>query len=86
MHQDSSQVHEELSRPRRIGRYYADDIHKCIFLNENYCVMICICLKFVPSGPFGQKGPNRPGNGLAPKPLLGLMMANSIEVYTRQTA
>ena len=29
----------------------ADDIFKCIFLNEKFCILIAISLKFVPKGP-----------------------------------
>ena len=28
--------------------YFADNIYKCIFLNENYLILIEISLKFVP--------------------------------------
>ena len=38
-------------RPRRNGRYNADDILKCIFLKENDCIPTKISLKFVPKGP-----------------------------------
>ena len=38
-------------RPRQNGRHFADDIFKCIFLNENVSVAIKISLKFVPKGP-----------------------------------
>ena len=38
-------------RPRQNGRYFADDIFKCIFLNENVWISIKISLKFVPRGP-----------------------------------
>ena len=38
-------------RPRRNGRAFADDIFKCIFLNENVRIPIEISLKFVPKGP-----------------------------------
>ena len=38
-------------RPRRNGRYFADDIIKCIFFNENVWISIKISLKFVPKGP-----------------------------------
>ena len=38
-------------RPRRNGRYKADDIFKCIFLKENVCIPTKISLKFVPKGP-----------------------------------
>ena len=38
-------------RPRQNGRHFADDILKCIFLNENVRIPIEISLKFVPKGP-----------------------------------
>ena len=38
-------------RPRQNGRPFADEIFKCIFLNENVWIPIKISLKFVPQGP-----------------------------------
>ena len=38
-------------RPGQNGRHFADDIFKCIFLNENVWIPIKISLKFVPKGP-----------------------------------
>ena len=38
-------------RPRQNGRHFADDIFKCIFLNENVWIPIKISLKFVPECP-----------------------------------
>ena len=38
-------------RPRQNGRHFADDILKCIFLNENVWISINISMRFVPSGP-----------------------------------
>ena len=35
-------------RPRQNGRYFADDIFKYIFLNENAWIPIKISLKFLP--------------------------------------
>ena len=29
----------------------ADDIFKCIFFNEKFCILIKISVKFVPKGP-----------------------------------
>ena len=37
-------------RPRQNGRHFADDIFKCILLNENTSILINISLKFVPEG------------------------------------
>ena len=39
-------------RPRQNGRHFADDIFKCIFLNENVWIPIEISLKFVPKGHY----------------------------------
>ena len=36
-------------------RWNFADIFKCIFLNENYCISIKICLKFLPKGPIDSK-------------------------------
>ena len=38
-------------RPRQKGSHFADDIFKCIFLNENVWIPIEFSLKFVPKGP-----------------------------------
>ena len=38
-------------RPQRIGRHFADDIFKYIFLNEIVWIAIKISLKFVPKCP-----------------------------------
>ena len=37
--------------PRQNGRHFADDIFKCIFLNENVWISIKISFDFVPKGP-----------------------------------
>ena len=36
--------------PRQNGRHFADDMCKCVFLNENVWIPIEISLKFVPKG------------------------------------
>ena len=38
-------------RPRQNGCHFADDIFKCIFLNENAWIPIKISMKFVPKSP-----------------------------------
>ena len=64
----------------------ADDIFKCIFLNENNRILIQISLKFVPRGPIGNKPAlvqvmawRRTGD----KPLLEPMLAQFPDVYMR---
>ena len=63
-------------RPRQNGRHFADDIFKCIFLNENVWIPIKISLKFVAQGPINNipalvqiMAWRRPGD----KPLSGPM-------------
>ena len=37
--------------PGQNGRYFTDDIFRCFFLNEKFCILIKISLKFVPKDP-----------------------------------
>ena len=39
-----------LTPPGKNGHHQADSIFKCILLNEKFCILIKISLKFVPSG------------------------------------
>ena len=39
------------SPPGKNARHFPDDIFKCIFMNEKFCILIQISLKFVPKGP-----------------------------------
>ena len=39
------------SPPRQNGHHFADNIFKCIFVNENFYILNKISLKFVPKGP-----------------------------------
>ena len=66
-------------RPRQNGRYFPDDVFKCIFLNENIWISIKISLKFVPKGPINNilalvqiMACRRPGD----KPLSELMLVS----------
>ena len=65
-------------RLRQDSRHLAHDIFKCIFFNENCCILIQISLKYVPKGPIN----NYPALGqimawriFSTKPLSELMMA-----------
>ena len=42
-------------RQWQYGQHFADSIFKCIFLNENFCVLIQISLAFVPKDPIDYK-------------------------------
>ena len=64
-------------RPRQDGRYFADDVLKCIFLNENVWISLKIPLKVVPRGPINNipalvqiMAWRRPGNKPLSEPML----------------
>ena len=66
-------------RPRQNGRHFADDVFKCIFLNENVWITLQISLKFVHKGLINNILPlfqimawRRPGD----KPLSEPMMVS----------
>ena len=66
-------------RPRQNGHHFADNIFKCIFLNENVRISIKISLKFVPKDPINNTPAlvqimvwHRPGD----KPLSEPMMVS----------
>ena len=66
-------------RPRHNGRHFADDIFKCIFLNENVWIPIKISMNCVPKGPIDNNPAlvqimawRRPGD----KPLSEAMMVS----------
>ena len=39
------------SSPGQNGRHYADDIFRCIFVNEKFCILIKNSLKLAHKGP-----------------------------------
>ena len=41
----------QLIFPGQNGRHFADDIFRCIFVNEFFFILITISLKFVRKGP-----------------------------------
>ena len=45
----------QLFSPGQNGRHFADDIFRCIFENEKFCILIQISLKFVSTGPIYNK-------------------------------
>ena len=40
--------HINFSPPGQSGRHFADDIFRCNFVNEKFCALIKMSLKFVP--------------------------------------
>ena len=51
LHSYWKQFSFNILRPRQNRRHFADDILKCIFVNENVWIPIAISLKFDPKGP-----------------------------------
>ena len=65
----------------------ADDIFKCIFVNENHRILIEISLKFVPRGPIDNKLAlikRMAWRQIGSKPLSEPMLTRFIDAYMRQ--
>ena len=43
--------------PEQNGHHFPDDIVKCIFMNENLCIMIHLSPKFIPKSPINHIPP-----------------------------
>ena len=61
----------------KMAATFADDIFKCMFVNEKFCILIKISLKFVPKGPIDNKAAfvqimawRRTGATPLPEPML----------------
>ena len=48
-HLNSNKVNSSSSE--QSGPHFAEDIFRCIFVNETFCIWIKISVKFVPKGP-----------------------------------
>ena len=62
----------------------ADDIFEYISMNEKFCILIGISLKFVPKGPIGNKSALvqvRAWHRTGDKPLPEPMLTQSIDAY-----
>ena len=71
----------------KMAAILADDIFKCIFVNENHRILVEISLKFVPRGPID----NNPAlikrmawRQIGSKPLSEPMLTRFIDAYMRQ--
>ena len=70
-------------RPRQDGRYFADDVLKCFFLNENVWISLKIPLKLVPKGPINNilalvqiMAWRRPGDKPLSEPMLVFVLTH----------
>ena len=69
--------------PRQDGRYFADDVLKCILLNENAWILLKIPLKLVPKGPINNipalvqiMAWRRPGDKPLSEPMLVFVLTH----------
>ena len=67
------------------GRHFADNIFRCIFVNEKLRIVIKISLKFVPNGPIDNINPALIGldNGLAPNMRHAIIWTNADPIHRR---
>ena len=66
------------SPPGQNGRHFAGNIFRCIFVNEKFCILIQISLKFVPKWQYVSIGL---GNGLAPNRRQAITWTNDDLVH-----
>ena len=72
------------SRPRQNGHHFADNIFKCISMNEKICILIQISLKFVPRGLIDNKAALvwvKPWRQTGDKPLPESMLIQLTDAY-----
>ena len=68
----------ELTHPLgQNGRHFADNIFRCIFVNEKIYILTKISLKFVPKGPLDNKPSIGLDNGLAPNKRQAIIWTNA---------
>ena len=73
-------------RPRQSGFHFVDDIFKCSFMDEIFCILIQISQNFVPQCLIANKAVLVKGMAwyrTGDKPLPGLMLIQFTDVYMR---
>ena len=74
------------SPPGQNGCHFADDVFKCIFVNEKFYILIKISLKFIPKGPIDNKAALvqvMPWRRIVDKPLPEPMLIPFTDAYMR---
>ena len=69
-----------------MAAFFADDIFKCVFMNEKYCILILISMKFVPKRPIYNKSALVQVMGwrqIGDKPLSESMLTRFTDAYMR---
>ena len=75
-------VNPSTAPPPPPPRHFADDDFSCIFMNEKFCTLIKISLKFVPKGPI-DSNPAFVDNGLAPNRRQTIIWTNTDTIHWR---
>ena len=65
------------------GHHFANDIFKCIFVNEKFCILIKISLTFVPKWSNWQSSSIGLDNGLAPNRRQAIIWTNADPINWR---
>ena len=76
------------STPGQNGRHILDDIFKCIFMNEKFCILIQIPLKCVSKGPIGNDSvlvQVMAWHQIGDKPFPELVLIQFTEAYMRSS-
>ena len=73
------QIYINSSPPGQNGCHFADNIFRCIFVNEKFCILIKISLKFVPKGPIWSSIGS--DNGLAPIQRQVIIWTNTDKIH-----
>ena len=69
--------------PGQNVRLLADDIYRCIIVNEKFCILIKISLKFFSLGPNWQQPSTGLDNGLAPNRRQAIIWTNVGPIHWR---
>ena len=63
--------------PGQNGRHFAEDTFRCIFMNENFFILIDISVTFVPTDPISLD------NDLVPKRRQAIIWSNADPIHRR---
>ena len=69
--------------PGQNERLFADDIFKCIFVNEKSCILIEISLRFVPKDKVEKQHSTGSDSGLAPNRRQAIIWTNAGPIHWR---
>ena len=57
--------------PGQNCRHFAEDVFRCIFVNERFCILIKFSPKFAPKGPIDNNLPDNKVDGVHMGPIWG---------------